>query len=594
MNKGIFKKSIPYMICFILVTILATYTGTTHADANPEYPVTVYAGSAFCGVSQNFSLGSHNTDELTTSGGVGNDTIESIRVSPGYKVTFYNDMNFSGSTEVVTANRRNISLSNNVSSLVVEPLQGHSPVTAYADPEWTGNYQGFGAGSYGYSDLSIIGNDKMTAIRIAPGYKVTLYKDSGFKGAKVVLTQDIEHLNKVGFNDAVSSMKVEAISPVESCYIPVTAYVDDQYRGSSQAFVAGEYNNVDLIAIGNDKITSLRIPAGYKVTLYEHKDYGGSSVELTQDCDNLWSFNDKTSSMRIEVIVPVESSCIAINSLDDTTKVSLMEQFAPRIWMAEGEEYMASSVEWAAGYMERYYNTNTGNYCWKTEEPLDGPEGKLPFFSGNQQSARCYAFWTEKDFNNIDLSYWQYCPYNLGKTVVGSEFGNHVGDWEHITVRLSKFTYGGVDYIRPTLVAVPYHSSISFYTWNEMPKISGTDHLIVYSAKNSHGMWKDPGNHVYQDIVVAQLTDVCSAGTAMDCWNILNTYEYMPGNLSGRGLGTTTWPSYFNVGYDDLESGAIYQWGNPADGSLFGQPLLGAGPAGPEGHDAIYDWIILR
>jgi hypothetical protein len=80
----------------------------------------------------------------------------------------------------------------------------------------------------------------------------------------------------------------------------------------------------------------------------------------------------------------------------------------------------------------------------------------------------------------------------------------------------------------------------------------------------------------------------------MDCWNILNTYEFTPGTLTGRGLGTTVWPSYFDVDYDNPDSNSVYRWGNQGEGSAFGQPILADGPAGPEGHDALYDWIILR
>jgi hypothetical protein len=484
--------------------MLSANIRTKTADATITSPVTVYTDSAFCGSSQDFTVGNHNVDELVAAGGVGNDTIESIRIAPGYKVTLYLDANYSGTTELITANCRSISLANSVSSLKIEQTQQHLPVIVYADAEWNGTAQEFGAGEFSYYDLTAgVGNDKMSSLRIAPGYQVTLYKDAGFGGSTVVLTQDTVNLKSVNFNDAVSSMKIQAISPIDS-------------------------------------------------------------------------------------------TCIAVNNFDDAAKASLLQEFAPRIWMAQGETYWASSIEWALANQERYYDTGVSKYCLRTTQALGSPTDKLPYFSGNQSGARCYAFWTEKDFNNIDLSYWQFCPYNYGKVVLGMEFGDHVGDWEHVTVRLSKFTYQGITYVKPTMAALPYHSSISLYQWNEITKVTGTNHVIAYSAKESHGMWKDAGNHVYQNIVVAQLTDVCSAGTAMDCWNILNTYEFTPGTLTGRGLGTTVWPSYFDVDYDNPDSNSVYRWGNPGEGSAFGQPILADGPAGPEGHDALYDWIILR
>jgi hypothetical protein len=504
MKDRFVKKSIVIVMICSLLTMLFTNAEVTNAEETQIAPVTLYSDSSFCGISQNFSIGNHNVDEFVVTGGVGNDTVDSIRIAPGYKVTLYSDAGYSGSTEVLTTNRRDISLANSVSSIKIELTQAHLPVIVYADAEWSGTAQEFGLGDFGYSDLSAgVGNDKMTSLRIAPGYQVTLYKDAGFNGSTVILTQDIVNLKTIGFNDAASSMKIQSISPVDN-------------------------------------------------------------------------------------------TCIAINSLDDTTMASLLSEFAPRIWMAQGESYWASSIDWAFDYLERYFDTGAGKYCLRTKEALSSPTTKLPFFSGNQGSARCYAFWTEKDFNNIDLSYWQYCPYNFGKVVVGMEFGDHVGDWEHVTVRLSKFTYEGITYVKPTMVAFPYHSSISLYQWSEVAKVTGTNHVIAYSAKESHGMWKDLGNHVYQNIVIAQLTDECSAGTAMDCWTILNTYEYKPGDLSGRGLGGTSWTTYFDADYDNPSSNSVHRWGNPGQGSAFGQPILGNGPAGPEGHDALYDWVILR
>lgn len=36
---------------------------------------------------------------------------------------------------------------------------------------------------------------------------------------------------------------------------------------------------------------------------------------------------------------------------------------------------------------------------------------------------------------DVDLIYFSFFPYNLGKVALGSVYGNHVGDWEHVTVR---------------------------------------------------------------------------------------------------------------------------------------------------------------
>ena len=52
--------------------------------------------------------------------------------------------------------------------------------------------------------------------------------------------------------------------------------------------------------------------------------------------------------------------------------------------------------------------------------------------------APVYAFYAEKGEGVVDLVYFFWYPYNRGKEVLDTIWGNHVGDWEHITVRLTE------------------------------------------------------------------------------------------------------------------------------------------------------------
>jgi dienelactone hydrolase len=66
-------------------------------------------------------------------------------------------------------------------------------------------------GSYNLTGLSCRGftNDSLSSIKIPAGWKVTLYKDDGFSGTSKVLTANNSCLTGIGFNDVVSSIKVE-------------------------------------------------------------------------------------------------------------------------------------------------------------------------------------------------------------------------------------------------------------------------------------------------------------------------------------------------------------------------------------------------
>ncbi|WP_298737920.1 T9SS type A sorting domain-containing protein [uncultured Chitinophaga sp.] len=81
------------------------------------------------------------------------------------------------------------------------------------------NYGGYGvhlpAGSYTLTQLRAYGarNDDITAIRVTPGFSVTLYQDDNFSGSSLTLTADNPLLNG-SWNDKVSSVVISALAPV--------------------------------------------------------------------------------------------------------------------------------------------------------------------------------------------------------------------------------------------------------------------------------------------------------------------------------------------------------------------------------------------
>ncbi|MBJ6362756.1 hypothetical protein ACFOQM_16045 [Paenibacillus sp. GCM10012307] len=394
----------------------------------------------------------------------------------------------------------------------------------------------------------------------------------------------------VGSNFAVKPDYANAGS-----YLPVTAYDNSPYGGASQQFDVGSYNVNDLKnGVGNDKISSLRVAPGYKVTLYKDQNFSGASKVFTADAMFVGAdFNDLTSSLVVEKISPLDSTSVAVpnNSYDAQSKRQLLQTFAPRIWFAQGEVYFPSSVEYTLPYVDRYVNSSSGQYEFKTKTPLNPYDLKLPYFKGDLANAPIYAFWVEKEYNNVDLVYFQFSPYDLGKTVLGTEVGNHVGDFERVTVRLAKFVHNNTNYLKPVQVLYGAHFFANTYSWSEVNKINGT-HPVAYSAFGSHGMWKDAGNHVYKDLVVVQLTDVTNQGTAWDTWNSLQAFEYYPNQSTGVGLGNP-WPTWLNKDYNNPNSLSVARFGNPTQGTFFGQPLLAGGPAGPQEKASLTDATLL-
>jgi len=250
----------------------------------------------------------------------------------------------------------------------------------------------------------------------------------------------------------------------------------------------------------------------------------------------------------------IDAECLPYN---DSTKYATLLKYAPRVWNAKGEKYLPSSVEWSFKYMTRFQGPD-GKYWVQTTEPLKQPESILPYFAG-EPGAPMYGYWALKKINNattevVDLIYFFYWPYNLGKYALGDIYGNHVGDWEHLSIRLSAD-------LKPLQVYYSYHAWGDLYNWDQVEKVNGT-HPIAYTAYGSHGIWKDPGLHKYGAYIkgVIEMADECSNGTRWDGW--------APGNLRAfdwdnkNGLGGTDWPWWMNQDFTTPGS-------NPTDGGVF-------------------------
>jgi len=81
-----------------------------------------------------------------------------------------------------------------------------------------------------------------------------------------------------------------------------TFYKDCNYAGAAVSLKVGTYTLSQLNAAGilNDDISSVKVNAGYKVTLYWDDNFLGATKVLTSDmaCDG--TCNDKTSSIKVE------------------------------------------------------------------------------------------------------------------------------------------------------------------------------------------------------------------------------------------------------------------------------------------------------
>lgn len=84
-------------------------------------------------------------------------------------------------------------------------------VTVYKDPHFSGFSGGLTIGDYDTERLNSLGilNDDISSLKVAEGFKATLYQDDNFKGTSIVINSDAASLNNT-WNDKVSSIRIQA------------------------------------------------------------------------------------------------------------------------------------------------------------------------------------------------------------------------------------------------------------------------------------------------------------------------------------------------------------------------------------------------
>jgi len=308
----------------------------------------------------------------------------------------------------------------------------------------------------------------------------------------------------------------------------------------------------------------------------------------------------------------------------------LVTNWAPRVWLHSQEPFYPSSVPFHLRHTEvrdQYESVvhpsplspdtlptgeETGGWHLNTPQDMECVNCFQDFFSGEPvSSVPSYVFVTEHNDScqTVDITYSLFYPFNYGKDVclgveaggacIGSwmTFGNHVGDWEHVSLRLQ----GG----QPVQIYVGVHSFGAWYDWDiasgkflfsegshllrrtyregrfldvkttvNYPAelvLEETGHPVVFSANGSHGVWAGAGKHTYLHILTVHLDDWCEEGVSWDTWNNLEIIE------------TGDWDSFTG---NDTWVGFRGDWGNVEKMNCEFEPLVGecglvGGPTGP-------------
>jgi hypothetical protein len=173
--------------------------------------------------------------------------------------------------------------------------------------------------------------------------------------------------------------------------------------------------------------------------------------------------------------------------------------------------------------------------------------------------------------------------YNWGGKVVGLNFDDHVGDWEHTMTRF----YNG----EPQTMWYSQHQDGEAFDFAGIPKYNDGQRPIVYSANGSHANYASSGTHDHTipgiDLPVGViLVDYTDDGYMWD--PTLNAYYASVSFASGSTPVFAAYDSSTPINWLNF----VGQWGDQQYNSsvsgqydIFGEARYSSGPTGPEAKD---------
>ena len=139
------------------------------------------------------------------------------------------------------------------------------------------------------------------------------------------------------YSYTVGSMPPVATGPV--CFYADINYTGDSFCASADASWIG--------AAWNDRVSSVKVQAGYQATLFNDISYGGASLVLTADEPNLVNrgFNDLTSSYRV-------GTTTSTGAWNGRTTFNIVNQTGGR-WPDDQVYWAIIGKDWATGKFVR-------------------------------------------------------------------------------------------------------------------------------------------------------------------------------------------------------------------------------------------------
>lgn len=240
---------------------------------------------------------------------------------------------------------------------------------------------------------------------------------------------------------------------------------------------------------------------------------------------------------------------------------ALIEAYAPMVYFHPNEAFFPSSVTWffqngallytkgnesgpiavePSGLNLPQGGSNDGGY-WLDLPTSDADRAKVK--RGNIQNASAYVH-VKPMFGGTftDMAVWLFYPFN-GAAKAKVEFvtlslgkiGEHVGDWEHVTLRISNFN-GEL-----TSVYFSEHSRGMWVSASQLEFLNGTNKPVVYSSLHGHAAYPNPGLNLQGSGDIGIRNDTAKGGMSLD--TALN-FSVVCAEYLGKDIVEPPWLNY--------------------------------------------------
>lgn len=267
------------------------------------------------GYSQSLGPGTYYSNQLGTL----KQNISSFAIYGNLRIKVYtNSDNASGYSTAFETNQSCLgsSFNDKIRSVVIEykssqptyPTSGNGLyATIYADCNYGGNSLRLAPGYYQGDRLGLMKYD-ISSIEIPSNLKARVFISNEYLSgtSSYIIAENTTCLSST-LNNRIGSLVIEENSGYNNPQYPqqtdqrVILYGDANFKGLSASVLPGTYGTMTQAGFVDNSLSSLFLPPGYRVVLYEFENFGGKSytITATKSGFTISGWNDKTSSIAI-------------------------------------------------------------------------------------------------------------------------------------------------------------------------------------------------------------------------------------------------------------------------------------------------------